>query len=121
MHTYPHTIENGQGEKLTFLRQVQDGNTDYLEVENFVRPGSAPHAHALPAGRKPYGGEGDTVSFSAGTPHRFWNAGQEPLVCKGWIKPADNIEHFLTEVYKSTAENGGRPAPFDAAISDEQV
>ena len=31
MHTYPHTIENGFGEQLTFLRVVRDHNGDRLE------------------------------------------------------------------------------------------
>ena len=40
-YTYPHTIDNGAGEQLTFLRR--DG--DRLEVENFVKPGSGPPMH----------------------------------------------------------------------------
>src|SRR5665648_1300835 len=43
--TYPHTIDNGAGERLTFLRRVQDSAGDRLEVENLVKPGSGPPMH----------------------------------------------------------------------------
>ena len=62
-----------------------------------------------------FAGEGESIVFKAGTPHRFWNPGTEPLHIKGWLKPANNIEYFLTELYQSTAENGGRPGTFDGA------
>jgi hypothetical protein len=44
-YTYPHTIENGAGERLTFVRRVQDPVGDRLEVENLVKPGSGPPMH----------------------------------------------------------------------------
>lgn len=31
------------------------------------------------------------------------------------VRPPDNIEYFLTEIYRSTRENGGRPDDFEAA------
>ena len=39
-YSYPHTIENGAGERITFVRRVQDPTGDRLEVENFVKRGS---------------------------------------------------------------------------------
>jgi len=33
MHTYPHTIENGEGEVLTFLGVVHDRDGDRMELE----------------------------------------------------------------------------------------
>lgn len=132
--TYPHTIENGAGEQLTFVALHQDGETDYLEVENRIQPGSGPPMHVhfrqdesltviqgrmgvqMPGQEPKFYGEGDSAEFEAGMPHRFWNAGEELLICRGWIRPAHNIEYFLTEIYRSTAANGGtRPSPFDAA------
>lgn len=133
MYSYPHTIENGGGEELTFIRIVKDPNGDYLEVENTVKPGSGPPMHVhfkqaecltivqgkmgvqLPGEEPKFYNEGDTALFEAGIPHKFWNSGNEPLICKGWIKPIDNIEYFLSEIFKSTKENGGRPGNFDAA------
>jgi hypothetical protein len=49
MSTYPHSIENGAGERITFLRRVQDAAGERLEAENLVKPGSGPpmHVHVL--------------------------------------------------------------------------
>ena len=44
-YTYPHTIENGAGEQITFVRCVRDSAGDRLEVENLVKPGSGPPMH----------------------------------------------------------------------------
>lgn len=131
---YPHTIENGNGEKITFLRLTKGPAGDRLEVENFVTPNSGPPMHVhfkqdegltvvkgrigtqVQGGEPQYFGPGDSVDFKAGIAHRFWNAGDEPLICSGYIQPANNAEYFLTELYKSTAANGGeRPGTFDSA------
>ena len=54
--------------------------------------------------------------FAPGDMHRFWNAGDEELVCAGYVRPPDNLEYFLTQIYASTAANGGkRPRLFDGA------
>ncbi len=45
IHAYPHTIENGAGERISFVRRVQDPSGDRLEVENLVKPGSGPPMH----------------------------------------------------------------------------
>lgn len=34
-YTYPHTIDNGSGEQITFLRIVTDATGEWLEVENW--------------------------------------------------------------------------------------
>jgi hypothetical protein len=44
-YSYPHTIENGAGERITFLRIVVSPTGDRLEVENVVTPGSGPPMH----------------------------------------------------------------------------
>jgi len=132
--TYPHTIDNGAGERLTFLRRVPGEKGDRLEVQNVVAPGVGPimHVHrqqdevlTVIDGRmgiqrlgqpEQFATAGQTAAFLAGDPHRFWNAGSTPLVCKGYIEPADNIEYFLGEIFRSTKRNGGhRPGLFDAA------
>jgi quercetin dioxygenase-like cupin family protein len=132
--TYPHTIDNGAGERLTFLRRVPGPNGDRLEAENTVAPGVGPmmHVHHLQTealtvveGRMGYqrlgqperfAGPGEEVVFPAGDAHRFWNAGDGILKCTGYIEPADNIEYFLGEIFASQRRTGSlRPSPFDAA------
>jgi uncharacterized cupin superfamily protein len=133
-HTYPHTIENGAGERITFLRRVPGRAGERLEVENVVAPGAGPpmHVHHLqeevltvqegrigyerPGEPARFAGPGETVAFGPGEAHRFWNAGDGDLRCTGHIEPADNIEYFLGEIFASAKRNGGhRPDPFDAA------
>jgi hypothetical protein len=41
----PHTIENGMGEKLTFLRISLRNGIEYLEGENEVKPSVGPPMH----------------------------------------------------------------------------
>ena len=123
-YTYPHTIDNGAGEQLTVIRRVQDPAGDYFEVENLVKPGSGPPMHVhhqvealtVQQGRLGYqrpgepphfAGPGETVVFEQGESHKFWNARDEDLRCTGYVQPPDNVEYFLTEIFKSQRENGG--------------
>jgi quercetin dioxygenase-like cupin family protein len=131
---HPRTIDNGAGERLTFLGVGSDEQGEYLEVSNSVSPGSGPpmHVHHLQEevltvergtmGWQRLGEEehvarsGETTSFAPGEFHRFWNAGDDELVGTGRIRPPDNLEYFLTQVYASAKANGrGRPRLFDAA------
>jgi len=134
-YSYPHSIENGNGERLTFLRRVSGPTGDRLEGENVVKPGAGPPMHVhhnqvealtvqqgrmgyqRPGGPEQFAGPGETVVFKAGDAHRFWNAGTEDLKCTAYIEPADNIEFFLGAIFESTRRNGGAgPDPFDAAF-----
>lgn len=130
----PHTIENTTGEKLKFLRITVKDGIEYLEGENEVQPNAGPpmHVHHLQdecmtviSGKmgyqvlgeeKKYASPGETVLFKAGTAHKFWNAGQDVLYCSGYISPPDNALYFLSEIFKSANENGGRPGMYDAAF-----
>ena len=133
-YRYPHTIDNGAGERLTFVRRVAGRTGDRLEVVNAIDPGVGPPMHVhyrqeesltVVAGRMGYqrdgeaprfAGPGETVTFARGEAHRFWNAGDGELRCAGHIEPADNIEYFLTELFASTRRSRRRrPDPFDAA------
>jgi quercetin dioxygenase-like cupin family protein len=127
MNTYPRTIRNGAGEELTFLGRTHQGGVERLEIENRVSPGAGPpmHVHHLQEesltvvrGRMGYEVEGQppvfldaggTGTFAAGVAHRFWNAGSEDLVVRGWAAPPLNLEYFLTELYASAERGGGRP------------
>ena len=131
----PVTITSINGERLTFLRIIEDEKgREILEVENEVAPNAGPpmHVHhqqdewlAVIEGKigyqelgkeKQYAGPGASVLFKAGVAHRFWNAGTTPLRCTGWISPPHNIIYFLSEIYRSSNENKGRPGAFDAAF-----
>jgi mannose-6-phosphate isomerase-like protein (cupin superfamily) len=132
--TYPHTIENGLGEKIIFHSVQQEPDGDRVIVENLVTPGHGPimHTHFLQdesltvvkgkigyqvmGQEKKYANEGETLLFKRGTPHRFWNAGDDTLNCKGWIKPANTIVFFLSALYDAQKKSGStQPEKFDAA------
>ncbi len=103
-------------------------------IENFVTPGKGPvmNTHFLQdesltvvSGKMGYqvlGGEhqyinaGESVVFKRGTPHRFWNAGEEILNCTGWIQPANTIVFFLSSIYAAQKKSGkSEPEKFDGA------
>src|SRR5262245_11109332 len=132
--TYPYTIDNGQGELLTFTRLSQGPSGPRVEAEGVARPGAGPpmHVHYLQeeavrvisgrfgyqllGGEPQFAGPGEVVVWPAGTPHKWWNAGSDELHTTGWCSPPDNIEFFLGAIFASTKEHGGRPGLFDAAF-----
>jgi quercetin dioxygenase-like cupin family protein len=134
VNDYPRTIESGTGERITFLGVGRDERGEYLEITNTVSPGAGPpmHVHHLqeevltvergtiayqePGGEEQRAGPGQTASFAPGVPHRFWNAGDDELVCTGHARPPQNVEYFLTQLYASMRRSGGkRPGLFDTA------
>ncbi len=134
MSDYPRTIDNGAGERLTFVGVGSDEKGDYLEIRNVVSPGAGPpmHVHRLqeegltvesgtmawqrPGEEEQIAKAGESITFAPGDVHRFWNAGDDDLVGTGYVRPPDNLEYFLTQIYASTKAAGGeRPRIFDAA------
>lgn len=134
MFTHPHTIDNGAGEQLTFVAVRRDDRGEFIEVRNSVQPGAGPpmHVHHLQeegltvergtigyqshGGSQHTAGPGGSVVFAAGEAHRFWNAGDDELVCTGYVRPPGNLEYFLTEMYASMRRQGrDRPGTFDGA------
>ena len=131
----PITISTTTGEELTFLRKItNEQGQEVLEVENNVAPKAGPPMHihwkqdesiTVVSGKigyqvlgeaVKYAGPGETLLFKRGVAHKFWNAGEDMLHCKGWVSPPDNIIYFLSEIYRSSNENNGRPGTFDAAF-----
>jgi len=131
---YPRTIDDGHGSRITFHGLVRDENgTERLSLSSSVDPGAGPpeHVHHLQSeavtvrsgrigytvagGPEQFAGPGAHVSFDAGVPHRFWNAGDDELVLEGEVTPPHNVEWFLTQMYASAAAHGGRPAAWDTA------
>ena len=134
MSDYPRTIENGGGELLTFLGVDRDEGGEYLEIRNVVAPGAGPpmHVHLIqeeamtvergtlayqvPGGPERTAGPGESATFAPGVAHKFWNAGEDELVCSGYVRPPDNLEYYLTRVFESMSEHGGkRPGAYDGA------
>jgi quercetin dioxygenase-like cupin family protein len=129
----PHTITS-PGEKITFLKTYIKDGVEILEADIEVQPKAGPPMHThyrqdeiftvvsgtmayIVAGEKvKYAHAGETVVIKAGIPHKFWNAGSDVLQCKGYVTPPDNFVYFLSELYKSINENGGRPAMFEGAF-----
>lgn len=132
---YPRSIDNGAGERLTFIRRVPGAAGERLEMATVVAPGAGPpmHIHHLQEevltveqGRMgfqrrgefaQFAGPGETIAFKPGEAHRFWNAGDDELRCVGYIEPAHNVEYILAALYASMQRRGGaQPHPFDAAF-----
>jgi len=134
MPSYPYTIDNGAGEQLTFLGLTRAATGHRIEVDGTARPGAGPpmHVHYLqeervlvvtgragyqvPGEPERFAGPGEVVVWPAGTPHRWWNAGDSELRMTGWCAPPGNVEFYLTALFASMKENGGRPGLFDAAF-----
>lgn len=132
---YPHTIDNGSGEVLTFLGVRRDELGDRIDAEMLAQPGAGPpmHVHYLQeeamtvvagklgfqvaAGPPQYAGPGETAIFAPGVAHRWWNAGTTELRCTGWARPPHNVEYFLSAIFESMKRTGrNRPNFFDAAF-----
>lgn len=131
MNRYPYTIENGAGEVMTFLGVKKNPEGDCLEVENRIQPGAGPpmHVHHLQeeaisiingkmgyqiAGEEAqYAFQGEFVTFAPGQAHRFWNAGDEELLIRGYLLPPLNFEYLLTANFESMRKGGGRPNLFE--------
>ncbi len=135
MYEYPHTIENGHGERLTFHRRLSTPTGERVEGDNVVKPGAGPPMHVhyfqeegftvvqgrlgyqLHGGEPTYASVGESVVFPAGIAHKFWNAGNDELKCHAYIAPPDNLEFFLGGVFDAQKRGrNGRPDLFDAAF-----
>ena len=129
----PYTITNS-GEKLTFERVIVKDGVEILEGYAEVKPKAGPPMHIhyrqdesfhilsgkmayqLADGVTRYAYPGETVTIKAGIAHKFWNDGDDMLICKGYVTPPDNFIYFLSEIYKSINENkGGKPGLYDSA------
>ena len=62
-------------------------------------------------------GPGETVAWPAGIAHKWWNAGDTEARFTGWCIPPGNGEYYLTSIFDSMKQHGGkRPGLFDAAF-----
>ena len=133
MSDYPRTIDNGHGERITFMGPRHDASGEWFDVVNEVQPGCGPAMHLHPSQVETltvrcgtlgyvmgdsavrYVHAGESVTFEANVAHRFWNAGDDVLRCEGSISPPLRFEEFLTKLFASMARHGGRPGLRDVA------
>jgi mannose-6-phosphate isomerase-like protein (cupin superfamily) len=105
------------GERLA-LRRVVSGNEVSLELKGSLPPhreGPPMHIHfvedeegqimsgtlsAVVDGRQLTVGPGESTSIPRGIAHRWWNAGNEPVVFEGHARPAVDLDPYLQAVFE---------------------
>ncbi|HET7767955.1 MAG TPA: cupin domain-containing protein [Chloroflexota bacterium] len=127
------------GERIVVRRSALDTQGRLFELDIHVRPKgfvAAEHIHPLQeerfeilsgtlrgtaAGQPLAGGPGDRLVVPAGTPHLWWNAGEDELHVRGEVRPALRIERFF-ESFFGLAQDGkvspktGLPNPLQMAV-----
>jgi quercetin dioxygenase-like cupin family protein len=126
------------GEVLIFHRTAAQTDGEYVLVETIVRPDgfvAAAHAHPYQTERfevlegqlglrvgdeEIVAGPGDVAVVSAGTAHRFWNAGETEarFVCE--VRPALKFESLIETMFTLAADGKtnrkGMPNPLRLAV-----
>ena len=133
------TIENPiTGERIVFNKTSAETNGEAVEIEVYVRPGgvvAAAHVHpyqterfeviagriGMKLGRRSLeAGPNDIVVVEPGTPHKFWNAGDEELRFVTVIKPALQFERLLETMFGLAVDGKtnrkGMPNPLRLAV-----
>jgi len=118
------------GERLALRRVIQDGAV-CLELKGSLPPhhqGPPMHIHfvedevlhiksgtlsAVIDGRPLTVGPGASASIPRGAAHRWWNAGDEPLVLEGYARPVVDVDRYVQAVFEvMNAGPEGRPPLF---------
>jgi quercetin dioxygenase-like cupin family protein len=132
-------IENPvTGERLVFRKTSRETGGQAVVIETFVQPnGFVAAAHVHPSqeeqfeilhgsvgfkvgGKKLVAGPGQRLSVPAGTPHKFWNAGDDEahFVCE--IRPALQFEQLIETMFSLAAcgktNRKGMPNPLRLAV-----
>jgi quercetin dioxygenase-like cupin family protein len=126
------------GEVLIFHRTSRETAGEQVLVETIVRPGgfvAEAHVHphqterfevlegqlGLRVGReKLLAGPGDVATVEPGTPHRFWNAGEDRARFLCEVRPALEFESLIDTMFTLATEGKtnrrGLPNPFRLAV-----
>jgi mannose-6-phosphate isomerase-like protein (cupin superfamily) len=126
------------GEVLVFHRTADETNGESVLIEGIVRPDgfvAATHLHphqterfevlegrlGLRVGEKEILAEpGDVALVTAGTPHRFWNAGRGVARFLAEVRPALKFESLIETMFTLAAEGKtnrrGLPNPLRLAV-----
>jgi quercetin dioxygenase-like cupin family protein len=133
------TIENPvTGERMVFLQTSAETNGEAVVIETTVQPGgfvAAAHVHphqeerfqvlrgtvAFRAGREKVElGPGETITVPAGTPHKFWNAGDGEASFTCEVRPALQFEQLIETMFALAADGKtnrkGMPNPLRLAV-----
>jgi mannose-6-phosphate isomerase-like protein (cupin superfamily) len=133
------TIENPvTGERIVFHQTSRETNGEAVVFETFVQPDgfvAAGHIHPKQDERfeivsgtlgLKVGGEeivaspGETLTVTAGTPHRFWNAGDGEVRFRCEVRPALQFEQLLETMFALAAagktNKKGMPNPLRLAV-----
>ena len=133
------SIENPvTGERLVFRKTSRETGGQAVVIETFVQPNgfvAAAHVHpsqeerfevlrgsvGFKVGRKKLvAGPGQRITVPAGTPHKFWNAGdtEAQFVCE--VRPALQFESLLETMFALAADGKtnkkGMPNPLRLAV-----
>ena len=133
------TIENPvTGERLVFRKTSRETGGRAVVIETFVQPNgfvAAAHVHptqeerfevlrgsvGFKIGRKKLvAGPGQRITVPAGTPHKFWNAGEDEahFVCE--VRPALQFESLLETMFALATDGKtnrkGMPNPLRLAV-----
>ena len=126
------------GERLLFRKTSSDTGGEAVVLETFVKPdGFVAAAHVHPyqeerfeildgsvgfmlGGKEFVAGPGERLAVPAGTPHRFWNAGEEEahFVCE--VRPALQFEQLIETMFALASDgktnSRGLPNPLRLAV-----
>jgi mannose-6-phosphate isomerase-like protein (cupin superfamily) len=133
------TIENPvTGERIVFRKTSQETGGQAVVSETYVQPnGFVAAAHVHPSqderfevlagsvgfrieGKNLVAGPGERITVPAGTPHKFWNAGEDVahFVCE--VRPALQFESLLETMFALAADGKtnrkGMPNPLHLAV-----
>lgn len=133
------TIENPvTGERIVFHETSRETNGEAVVFETFVQAdGFVAAAHVHPkqeerfeivsgilglrvGGEKMIASPGEKVTIPAGTPHRFWNAGEDEVRFRCEVRPALQFEQLLETMFALAADGktnkNGLPNPLRLAV-----
>lgn len=80
------------------------------DEEGYVRSGTLSF---VIDGHQSTAGPGESTSILRGAAHRWWNAGDEPLVFEGYARPVVDLDRYLQAIFEIiNAGPDGRPPMF---------
>jgi quercetin dioxygenase-like cupin family protein len=118
-------LENRHTGEVLSLRRTRRGDESVLELRGSLPPrrhGPPLHVHYVEheegrviagrlcaeiGGRRVVAGAGETVRFTAGVAHRWWNDGDEPVEVDGYAAPVADLDRYLQAVFEIM--NAGAP------------